>query len=40
VITVKTHRYDDVDVLEIDIDTRPNALPIDTTLAYFVGGVS
>ncbi len=40
VITVKTHRYDDVDVLEIDIDTRPNASPIDTTIAFFIGGVS
>jgi hypothetical protein len=38
VITVKTHRYDDVDVLEIDVDTRPNAYPIDTTLAFVVGG--
>jgi hypothetical protein len=36
VITVKTHRYDDVDVLEIDVDTRPNAASIDTTIAYAV----
>ena len=38
VITVKEHRYDDVDVLEIDVDTRPGDLDfIDTSLAFSVG---
>lgn len=40
VITVKTHRYDDVDVLEIDIDTRSKESPIDTVFSYSIGGVS
>jgi hypothetical protein len=38
VITIKTHRYDDVDVLEIDIDTRPKESPIDTAVSFLVTG--
>jgi hypothetical protein len=40
VITVKTHRYDDVDVLEIDVDTRPKDPAVDTTVSHAIRGVS
>jgi hypothetical protein len=38
VITIKTHRYDDVDVLEIDVDTRPKDPPVDTAVSFLVTG--